>query len=199
MPFDAENDTEVSSNPRGSVDLKNPRRYLVTGLEENLKYVDGEIEGVVIRALKFFHDKRGWLAEIFRQDELDEDRWPTMMYVSSTLPGVARVRTSTWTRPTALHSLGHPTSVSTCGTRGRTAKPGVIARPSAWVPRIRQRSGFRLALFMPIATWAKSRVWYSMHPTGFTRDGARKSGSTRSDTKTPILPGLFWTDTRACW
>jgi dTDP-4-dehydrorhamnose 3,5-epimerase len=54
------------------------------------KYTDGEIEGVVIRPLKAFHDKRGWLVEVFRQDELEEGHWPVMMYVSSTLPGVAR-------------------------------------------------------------------------------------------------------------
>ena len=59
-------------------------------LEPGLQYVDGEIEGVVIRALRFFHDQRGWLVETFRNDELEKDRWPTMMYISSTLPGVAR-------------------------------------------------------------------------------------------------------------
>ena len=71
-------------------DSKELRRSLVAELDQGLKYVDGEIEGVVIRALKFFHDQRGWLIETFRHDELDKDRWPTMMYVSSTLPGVAR-------------------------------------------------------------------------------------------------------------
>lgn len=53
-------------------------------------FVDGEIEGVEIRPLKFHHDQRGWLVETFRHDDLAEDRWPVMMYVSSTLPGVAR-------------------------------------------------------------------------------------------------------------
>ncbi len=58
--------------------------------ERDLEYVDGEIEGVEIRPLRFFHDQRGWLVEIFRHDELLQDRWPVMMYVSSTLPGVTR-------------------------------------------------------------------------------------------------------------
>lgn len=58
--------------------------------EQPQAFVDGDIDGVVIRPLKFFNDHRGWLVEIFRQDELQEDRWPVMMYVSSTLPGVAR-------------------------------------------------------------------------------------------------------------
>jgi dTDP-4-dehydrorhamnose 3,5-epimerase len=59
-------------------------------MAQKMEYVDGDIEGVVIRPLRFFNDKRGWLIEIFRHDELVQERWPTMMYVSSTLPGVAR-------------------------------------------------------------------------------------------------------------
>ena len=58
--------------------------------QPGLVYVHGDIDGVVIRALKYYHDKRGWLVETFRHDELEQDSWPTMMYVSSTLPGVAR-------------------------------------------------------------------------------------------------------------
>src|SRR4051794_31295840 len=64
--------------------LRNQERTMPE-LEQKLEYVDGDIEGVVIRPLKFFNDKRGWLVEIFRHDDLVQDRWPTMMYVSSTL------------------------------------------------------------------------------------------------------------------
>jgi dTDP-4-dehydrorhamnose 3,5-epimerase len=53
-------------------------------------YVDGEIDGVVMQPLTFYRDTRGWLVELFRQDELVEDRWPVMTYVSQTLPGVTR-------------------------------------------------------------------------------------------------------------
>lgn len=53
-------------------------------------YVDGEIEGLVIRPLTIRHDARGWLVELFRHDELDTDRWPCMAYASMTLPGVTR-------------------------------------------------------------------------------------------------------------
>jgi dTDP-4-dehydrorhamnose 3,5-epimerase len=53
-------------------------------------YSDGEIDGVVMRPLKHFHDSRGWLVELFRQDEVVQDHWPVMTYVSQTLPGVAR-------------------------------------------------------------------------------------------------------------
>jgi len=63
---------------------------MVAEIEEDLTFVDGEIDGVEIRALKFFHDKRGWLVEIFRHDDLAKARWPVMTYVSATLPGVAR-------------------------------------------------------------------------------------------------------------
>jgi dTDP-4-dehydrorhamnose 3,5-epimerase len=53
-------------------------------------YIDGEIDGVVIQPLKFYHDPRGWLVELFRQDELVREWWPVMTYVSQTLPGVTR-------------------------------------------------------------------------------------------------------------
>jgi dTDP-4-dehydrorhamnose 3,5-epimerase len=53
-------------------------------------YSDGEIDGVVIRRLKFYRDARGWLVELFRQDEVVQEWWPVMTYVSETLPGVTR-------------------------------------------------------------------------------------------------------------
>jgi dTDP-4-dehydrorhamnose 3,5-epimerase len=43
-----------------------------------------------MRPLKIFHDTRGWLVELFRQDELVKEWWPVMTYVSQTLPGVTR-------------------------------------------------------------------------------------------------------------
>lgn len=50
----------------------------------------GPIDGVVFRPLKQFNDARGWLIELFRNDELADGDWPQMAYVSQTLPGVAR-------------------------------------------------------------------------------------------------------------
>lgn len=50
----------------------------------------GEIEGVVFKPLKRYVDGRGWLVELFRQDELAKDDRPRMGYISETLPGVAR-------------------------------------------------------------------------------------------------------------
>ncbi|MFN2512108.1 MAG: dTDP-4-dehydrorhamnose 3,5-epimerase family protein [Pyrinomonadaceae bacterium] len=50
----------------------------------------GEIRDVVIRDLKTFQDSRGWLAELFRHDELNPEFYPAMSYISSTHPGVTR-------------------------------------------------------------------------------------------------------------
>ncbi|HEV3006598.1 MAG TPA: dTDP-4-dehydrorhamnose 3,5-epimerase family protein [Pirellulales bacterium] len=50
----------------------------------------GTIEGVVFKALRRFSDARGWLVELFRDDELAPGDRPLMGYVSETLPGVVR-------------------------------------------------------------------------------------------------------------
>ena len=59
-------------------------------VEMDSAFIDGEIDGVILRPLRFYHDARGWLVELFRQDELAESLWPVMTYVSATLPGVTR-------------------------------------------------------------------------------------------------------------
>jgi dTDP-4-dehydrorhamnose 3,5-epimerase len=48
------------------------------------------IEGIIIKELKIYNDKRGWLMELFRQDELKASDMPVMAYVSLTFPGVTR-------------------------------------------------------------------------------------------------------------
>jgi len=50
----------------------------------------GEIEGVIIRDVHKVEDSRGWLAELFRQDELESEFHPVMAYTSATNPGVVR-------------------------------------------------------------------------------------------------------------
>ena len=50
----------------------------------------GNIDGVDIRDLRKYADKRGWLAELFRHDELSEEFYPAMTYISSTDPGTTR-------------------------------------------------------------------------------------------------------------
>ena len=48
------------------------------------------LPGVVVKSLGQYKDPRGWLMELFRQDELPEGFMPTMGYISLTHPGVAR-------------------------------------------------------------------------------------------------------------
>lgn len=48
------------------------------------------LPGVRIVPLKKYADSRGWLTELFRDDELPEGFRPAMGYLSVTQPGVAR-------------------------------------------------------------------------------------------------------------
>jgi dTDP-4-dehydrorhamnose 3,5-epimerase len=54
------------------------------------RFKQGTIEGVIIRDLRKFLDSRGWLSELFRHDELEQEFYPVMTYISSTRPGIAR-------------------------------------------------------------------------------------------------------------
>ncbi len=53
-------------------------------------FIEGEIEGVIARDLIKYHDERGWLAELFRSDDIPAEYNPQMAYISVTLPGIAR-------------------------------------------------------------------------------------------------------------
>ena len=55
-----------------------------------MEFHTGPIDGVIWKSLKKYNDKRGWLCELFRHDELPEEYHPAMAYVSVTEPGVAR-------------------------------------------------------------------------------------------------------------
>jgi dTDP-4-dehydrorhamnose 3,5-epimerase len=50
----------------------------------------GNIADMVWRPLTRHVDARGWLVELFRDDDLSEEYRPVMAYVSQTQPGVAR-------------------------------------------------------------------------------------------------------------
>ncbi|HUI65615.1 MAG TPA: dTDP-4-dehydrorhamnose 3,5-epimerase family protein [Bacteroidota bacterium] len=50
----------------------------------------GTIQDVVVRNLGKFIDERGWLSELFRSDDIAEEFFPAMGYISMTSPGVAR-------------------------------------------------------------------------------------------------------------
>ncbi len=53
-------------------------------------FEEGKIHDVVIRDLKKFTDDRGWLSELFREDEVESRFMPVMSYISVTHPGIAR-------------------------------------------------------------------------------------------------------------
>jgi dTDP-4-dehydrorhamnose 3,5-epimerase len=55
-----------------------------------MKFTEGEILDVLVYPLKKYPDDRGWLAELFRHDELPEEFFPVMSYISFTRPGVQR-------------------------------------------------------------------------------------------------------------
>ena len=54
------------------------------------QFRSGEILDVVVYDLKKYFDDRGWLAELFRHDELAEEFYPVMSYISFTSPGIQR-------------------------------------------------------------------------------------------------------------
>ncbi len=55
-----------------------------------MHFTPGVVDGVVWQPLTKHHDTRGWLCELFREDELAEGFIPVMAYASVTEPGVAR-------------------------------------------------------------------------------------------------------------
>lgn len=59
-------------------------------MSEVVEFKKGRIHDVVTRPLAKFLDERGWLAELFRSDELSASFRPEMAYISMTVPGVAR-------------------------------------------------------------------------------------------------------------
>lgn len=50
----------------------------------------GKVDGVVVAEIVKYVDERGWLAEVFREDEIAREYFPVMGYVSMTQPDVAR-------------------------------------------------------------------------------------------------------------
>src|SRR4051812_8134086 len=50
----------------------------------------GPIEGVQVRRMRKFVDERGWLCELFRDDEIASAVRPAMAYASISRPGVTR-------------------------------------------------------------------------------------------------------------
>ena len=62
-----------------------------SGMQNNTIETDcAAIAGVISKPLARHTDTRGWLVELYREDELDAQLHPVMAYVSQTEPGVAR-------------------------------------------------------------------------------------------------------------
>lgn len=57
---------------------------------KNEIFTKGKIQDVVVYPIKKFVDERGWLAELFRHDEIAEEFYPAMAYISVTEPGIQR-------------------------------------------------------------------------------------------------------------
>ena len=53
-------------------------------------FKDGAIDGVIVRPLRKYVDDRGWLTELFREDDIGAEFMPVMGYVSMTSAGIAR-------------------------------------------------------------------------------------------------------------
>ncbi|HEX9963310.1 MAG TPA: dTDP-4-dehydrorhamnose 3,5-epimerase family protein [Pyrinomonadaceae bacterium] len=53
-------------------------------------FTKGKIQDVVVYPLKKYVDERGWLAELFRHDELAREFYPAMAYISVTEPNMLR-------------------------------------------------------------------------------------------------------------
>lgn len=57
---------------------------------KDAEFTKGKIQDVVVYPLKKFVDERGWLAELFRHDEIEEEFYPQMAYISITEPNFQR-------------------------------------------------------------------------------------------------------------
>ena len=55
-----------------------------------MQFQHGSIDGVLWIPLRKFHDARGWLCELYRNDELRPEQMPAMCYLSVTEVGAAR-------------------------------------------------------------------------------------------------------------
>lgn len=55
-----------------------------------MQFKTGSIPDVIVKDLQKHTDQRGWLVELFREDEIDRQFMPVMSYVSETQSGIAR-------------------------------------------------------------------------------------------------------------
>jgi dTDP-4-dehydrorhamnose 3,5-epimerase len=62
----------------------------MTRTEHQTIFTEGKIHDVIVYPLRKYYDDRGWLAELFRHDELSEEFYPAMAYISFSKPGGQR-------------------------------------------------------------------------------------------------------------
>jgi dTDP-4-dehydrorhamnose 3,5-epimerase len=55
-----------------------------------MDFQPGSIDGVLWKPLRKYHDERGWLCELFRNDEVPAEFRPVMAYISLSEPGIVR-------------------------------------------------------------------------------------------------------------
>ena len=55
-----------------------------------MSFKSGKINDIIVRDLIKNDDKRGWLIELFRKDEIEEQIFPEMSYISLTYHGIIR-------------------------------------------------------------------------------------------------------------
>ena len=70
--------------------MTGPKTEPAAGSPRRPAFRRGAISGVLVRDLTKHVDERGWLAELFRDDEVGEAYRPAMAYASATLPGGQR-------------------------------------------------------------------------------------------------------------
>jgi dTDP-4-dehydrorhamnose 3,5-epimerase len=58
--------------------------------DKHMAFHSGTIAGVIWKPLRKYTDPRGWLCELFREDELPPEFHPVMVYLSMSHPGVSR-------------------------------------------------------------------------------------------------------------
>lgn len=56
----------------------------------DISFKAAEIKDVIVEDIEKHIDERGWLAELYRSDEIDKSIFPQMAYVSLTMPNVQR-------------------------------------------------------------------------------------------------------------
>lgn len=59
-------------------------------LDSARRFIDAPIDGVIIEPLRMHGDSRGWLMELYREDQIEQGPPAAMAYASMTLPGIFR-------------------------------------------------------------------------------------------------------------